>query len=40
MKTETKAPDKKGAWVDKQKQVLNQARTMCKGGKIKGKGKK
>ena len=29
MKTEKKAPDIKGEWISKQKQVLGQARTMC-----------
>jgi hypothetical protein len=35
MKTEKKVPPLKGEWIDKQKQVLNQARTLKCGGKVK-----
>ena len=32
-----KAPDKKGPWIEQQKKVLGQARTACKGAKLKKK---
>jgi hypothetical protein len=36
-KKTVKAPPLKGEWINSQKKVLGQARTACKGAKIKGK---